>query len=344
MSRIRLNKRAGRWIIALAALVFMITWSGGFLTRKIQPAAAQGVKGLPLPEGAATVTAAMQQTAPQLDIAGTVESEELIHLSARISAYVDQVFVSAGDAVKKGDVLISLDDRELKKQRDFAQADFVQAEIEFNRTKELLSASVATDQQMTTARANYDRAKSALERMTVLLSYAQTVSPIDGIVTDRRIEAGDLANPGELLLAVYDTERMRIVAPIPVRLAGKLNIGEPIRITLDGYGEASGIVSEVVREIDPSSRTQQVRIRLDPLSRPVLPGTFGRVWLHDEARNCLMIPASCVFAAGQLEMVQAVENGRVMRRLVRTGPRSGDSVEILSGLADGETVLLQPIR
>jgi RND family efflux transporter MFP subunit len=273
-----------------------------------------------------------------------VESEELIHLSARISAYVDQVFVSAGDPVKKGDVLITLDDRELKKQRDFAQADFVQAEIEFNRTKELLSASVATDQQMTSARANYDRTKSALERMNVLLSYAQIVSPIDGIVTDRRIEAGDLASPGEVLLSVYDTQHMRIVAPIPIRLAGNLKIGEPARITLDGFGEVQGTVAEVVREIDPSSRTQQVRIRLEPLAQPVLPGTFGRVWLHDEPRNCLMIPASCVYAVGQLEMVQAVENGRVMRRLVRTGPKAGDAVEILSGLADGETVLLQPIR
>lgn len=338
------QKKAVRWVAGVVALALMILWSGGIFDRKLSEGQAQGVKGLLLPENAQTVTAVVEDVAPMIDIAGTVEAEELIHLSARISAYVDQVFVSAGDPVKKGEVLITLDDREVRKQQEIADADFVQAEVEFNRTRELLKGNAATEQQMTSAKANDARAKAALERMNVMLSYAQIISPIDGIVTDRRIEAGDLANPGEILLSVYDTQRMRIVVPVPVRLAGKLKIGGKALITMDGYGDAQGTVTEVVREIDPSSRTQQVRIHLEPVEQPVLPGTFGRVWVHDDARKSVMIPASCVYPVGQLELVQTVEDGRVMRRLVKTGPTAGDAVEILSGLAGGETVLLQPIR
>ncbi len=333
-----------RWVLALGALVFMIVWSGGFLDRKLAPAVGPGVKGVPLPPDAETVTVEIKELAPLIDIAGTVESEEIIHLSSRISAYVSQVFVSAGDAVKKGDILVTLDDREIKQQRDMAQADAVQAEIEYNRTKELFEKKVSTDQQMTAARATSDRAKAALERMNVLMTYARIIAPIDGIVTDRRIEAGDLANPGEPLLAVYDQHRMRITVPVPVRLADRLSVGEEAAVTLDGFNDSQGTVTEVVAEIDTSSRTRQVRIRLQPFDRPLLPGTFGRVWVHDDARKSVVIPASCVYAVGQLEMVQLAREGRLLRRLVRTGPSADDSVEILSGLSGGELLLLQPIR
>ncbi|MDD2237197.1 MAG: efflux RND transporter periplasmic adaptor subunit [Kiritimatiellae bacterium] len=339
-----ISRKNMRWILALAALVFMIVWSGGFLNRKLAPAVGPGIKGTPLPPDAETVTVEIKEQAPLIDIAGTVESEEIIHLSSRISAYVSQVFVSAGDAVKKGDVLVTLDDREIKQQRDMAQADAVQAEIEFNRTRELFEKKVSTDQQMTAARATYDRAKSALERMNVMMTYAQIIAPIDGIVTDRRIEAGDLANPGEPLLAVYDQHRMRITVPVPVRLADRLSVGEKTTVTLDGFDDSQGTVTEVVAEIDPSSRTRQVRIRLQPFDRPLLPGTFGRVWVHDHARNSVVIPTSCVYTIGQLEMVQVVRENRLLRRLVRTGPSTDDSVEILSGLSGGEQILLQPIR
>ena len=76
----------------------------------------------------------------------------------------------------------------------------------------------------------------------------------------------------------------------------------------------------------------------------VLPGTFGRVWIKDDPRLTILVPVSAVYAIGQLELVQVVRGNRIIRRLVKTGPRMGDAIEILSGLEDGDTILVDPVK
>ena len=161
------------------------------------------------------------------------------------------------------------------------------------------------------------------------------------LVTERRIEAGDLANPGMLLLAVYDPSRMRLEAPVPVRLLDRLAVGQSVEVTLDRPAKVfPGTVSEIVSEVDPASRTQLVKIHLDVADGDVLPGTFGRLWVDAGPREVIAIPSSAVIRVGQLEFVQAVRDGRVVRRLVKTGPARDTSVEILSGLSAGDVILV----
>jgi RND family efflux transporter MFP subunit len=304
-----------------------------------------GEAGKALPKGTPTVTVKVEQVSPRIDIAGTVESEERINLSSRISAYVQQVFASAGNAVSKGQELIILDDREMKQELAMAEAELNQAETELRRTQELIRSNAATDQQLTTVRANYDRAKSAVERIKVMLTYTRIISPIDGVVTERRVEVGDLANPGEVLLGVYDARNLRIVVPVPVRLVEKLPLGTKTQVELEPHGAVSGVVSEIVGEIDPESRTQDVKVRLEEMPQVVIPGTFGRVWVLEDAHPGILVPQEAVYKIGQLEMVQVVrDDERVVSRMVRTGPVYGDRVEILSGLQDGETIVTAPIH
>lgn len=306
---------------------------------QVQPGKVDAVAGAPLPAGAAVVTMKVQELAPRIDVIGTVASEKTITLSARLSAYVQEVSVSAGDHVKAGQMLLTLDDREIREQRAAAEAQFKQADREFQRVKSLMEKGAATEQSVTAAEAAFTSAKAQLDRVNVLLSYAQVTAPIDGVVTERRVEAGDLASPGQPLLVVYDPTRMRLEVPVPVRLIPRVALGGKVEVTLDQTKlPVGGEITEIVSEIDPLSRTRKVKVRLAS-AEGVLPGTFGRLWLEDEARPTLLLPPAAITRVGQLEAVRVVQEGRLIQRLVRSGPARGDQVEILSGLNAGEQVL-----
>jgi RND family efflux transporter MFP subunit len=320
----------------LPFLLLLLAACGG---PKVQPGKVDAVAGAPLPADAALVTVAEQALAPRIDVVGTVASEKTITLSARLGAYVQEVFVSAGDRVKAGQLLVNLDDREIREQFTAAEAQFKQADREYQRVRSLMEKGAATEQSKTAAEAAYTAARAQLEQVKVMLTYARVTAPIDGVVTERRVEVGDLAGPGQPLLVVYDPSRMRLEVPVPVRLIQRVALGAKVEVTLDQARQpVAGEITEIVSEIDPLSRTRKVKVRLVG-TEDVLPGTFGRLWLEDDARPTVLLPPAAITRVGQLETVRVARDGRLYQRLVRSGPARGDQVEILSGLNAGEQVL-----
>ena len=337
-------KKYTKLIVGLVGLAAVIAWSGGFLAKKVKPGKLENQASVAVPAEAATIAAQAESAPVRVEVVGTTASEEKINLSARIPAYVSEVLASAGDRVKKGQKLIVLDDRDIRQQLAGAEAQLNQAKTEYERAKQLFEKEATTQQALTAAESMYAGARAQVEQVKVMLTYAQVESPIDGIVTERRIEAGDLANPGMLLLAVYDPLRMRLEAPVPVRLVDRLALGQKVEVSLERPARVlKGKVAEIVSEVDAASRTQLVKVHLDGVEGDVLPGTFGRLWVEAESREAVFAPAAAIRQNGQLAFVQVVRDGRAVRRLVKTGPARGDRVEILSGLRAGDVILANPI-
>jgi len=260
-------------------------------------------------------------------------------LSAKIPAHVRKVMVAAGSEVRAGQELIALDDREFREQLAAAESQLRQAEAEYQRAKSLRAEGAATEQQLLAAETGRDAARAQVERARVMLSYATITSPIAGIVTDRRIEEGDLAGPGQPLLTVYDPTRMRIEAAVPSRLIAFLTPGLDVEVVLTHpEGRRRATITEIVSEIDPATRTQKVKALLDDASG-LRPGAFARLVVVAEPVPIIRLPESAVRRVGQLETVRVVRDGYLIRRLVRTGARRDGWVEILAGLEEGETVV-----
>lgn len=337
--------RMAKPLFGAAILVVIILWSVGVFRTRTPPGVVEHHPGLPVPPNAALFTVKSEAIAPRVDVVGTVASATKVNLSARIPACVKEVFISAGSAVKKGQELLTLDDREIREQVTAAEAQFKQAEAELNRARQLYDNKATTEQALTAAQSMFTAARAQWERSKVMLTYAQITAPMDGIVTDRRVEPGDLANPGQLLLAIYDPANMQLEAPVPVRLLARLPVGQGVQVTLDRPAtNFQGRVRQIVSEIDPLSRTQLVKVQIDGAPANIMPGTFGRLWVDDDARHATVVPSSAVYAVGQIELVQVVKNQRAIRRAVRTGPKHGTSVEVLSGLDAGDVVLVNPIQ
>ena len=334
-------KNSWKPTVGLVALLGLMVYSSGACHHKTGTESVEALPGRALASGELTAVAVRTSLFARVDLVGTAASDRSVNLSARLSAYVQEVRATAGDRVKAGDLLVALDDREIREQLTAAEAQFKQAESEFKRTRQLFEAKASTEQALTAAESGFQAARAQVEQVRVMMSYAQVAAPLDGIVTERRVEVGDLANPGQILLAVYDPTRMRLEVPVPVRLLDRFAPNQDVQVKLDYPARAvAGKVTEIVSEIDPHSRTRKVKILLEDRSGDVLPGAFGRVWVDDAEHEGVWVPAAAVQRSGQLESVELVQGDRVVRRLVRSRALDDGRVEILSGLQGGETVVV----
>ncbi len=340
-----LVKLAWRPVAGLIGLVVLVLWSSGAWDTKTGPGKVESLPGVPLPEGATTLVAKASLTASPIEVVGSVVPEAPVNLSARLPATIQSMRVAAGDGVTNGQVLATLDDRDIREQLAAVESQFRQAETEYNRTLGLFQKGAATDQMRVAALSGFESARARLQQVRVMLSYALVVSPMDGLVTDRRMQAGDLAGPGQLLMTVYDPLRMRVEIPVPVRLLPRFALGQALDVSLDGVaGTVRGTVREIVAEVDPLSRTRKVKLQLDMGAARILPGTYARVVVEGDSHPAVRVPAAAIVRIGQQEFIQVVSEGRVIRRVVRTGVAQGDQVEVLSGLADGDVILPEPVK
>ena len=338
-------RRLWRPAAGLGGLVVLVIWSGGACESKVAPGKAEYQPGVAIPPGARTYTVQVERVAARVDVIGAAAAEQRVDLSARISASVRELHVLAGDHVTNGQVLAVLDDRDILQQVAAAEAQYKQAQQECRRVQQLFEKAATTAQAREGAEAACQSAAARLQEAQVMLSYTRLASPIDGVVADRRIEAGDLAAPGQVLLSVYDPRNMRFEAPVPMRLIPRFSLGQSLDVALDGFDNpVKGVVREVVSEVDPRSRTQMVKVHLEALPKAVLPGTYGWIWVDGAVRDVRSAPAAAIYRVGQQELVQVVADGRALRRVVTTGEKQGDRVEVLSGLEAGEVVLLDPVK
>lgn len=351
----RLLRRLLVALIGLAALVLTIAWMSGWFHAKVPPGEIAGEK--PNLAGRTWVQAKMVQTTENVDAVGTVSPRRKTIVASQILATISRIMVHAGEPVRKNQLLVTLDDRELQAQLREAeaaiaasQADLVTREHDFQRYKIMY-------EEKTVAKEDYDKFKGAYEvaqaqlhraqeqvnRIKVMLSYTQIHAPVSGVVTNRFADPGDLAAPGKPLLALHDPNDLELHASVRETLIRTVHPGMALPVHIDAVGlDLEGRVREIVPQAQEASRAVVVKITLptDKTNRLYV-GMFGRVALPIGHAERVVVPVAAVQYVGQLELIEvAGPNGAIERRFIRTGRRFGDNVEILSGLAGGEKIAL----
>jgi multidrug efflux pump subunit AcrA (membrane-fusion protein) len=191
--------------------------------------------------------------------------------------------------------------------------------------------------------AKITQAQAEVTNAEVYLSYATLRSPIDGVVLEKKAEIGTLATPGAPLLTIEDPQSYRLEANVPESQVGEITLGMHVRVVVDALGqkELAGTVGEIVPVADPASRTFVVKVDLPPATG-LRSGMYGKACFPIGQRLALLLPQAAVMERGQLQSVFVVEEGKIARlRLVKTGKRHDNKVEILSGLKAGEMVVLE---
>lgn len=240
-----------------------------------------------------------------------------------------------------------------------AEANLDLAQSTFKRMEELASKKSISNQEfddasarLKSAQAVYDMARARRSRLDsklaevqqeiratrIMPDYTRIAAPFSGVVTAKSEEPGNLAAPGAPLLTVEREGAYRLEASVDESKLPFVKTGQTVETTLDALDRHLPVrVSEIVPAVDSASRAYIVKIDL-----PVLPnvrsGMFGRAWFPMGARKVVTVPAAAVVERGQLQSVFVIEDGVVRNRLITTGTRQMNAMEVLSGLSEGEKV------
>jgi RND family efflux transporter MFP subunit len=201
--------------------------------------------------------------------------------------------------------------------------------------------------QIARAAAGIQEAQAASEASSVSRSYATVAAPFDGVVTQKLIEAGNMAAPGVPLLTVEDTRAFRLEVRIDQSRASLVRPGQAVEVAIDDGAPATarsmtGRVAEISHVVDENAHAFLAKIDL-PATPAVRSGMFGRARFAGAARRVLAVPAASVVRQGQLTSVFVVDGSGIARlRLVSVGEPSAGAIEVRAGLDPDEIVVVDP--
>jgi RND family efflux transporter MFP subunit len=278
------------------------------------------------------------------EVVGSVQSRQRAEIEPKISARVERILVAPGSVVKAGDLLAQLDAREIQARLDQANASLDQAESDLGRFTALLEQDTVTQAEFDAVKARQLVAQAVKVEAETMLGYTRITAPFAGVITRKLAEVGDLALPGRPLVVLEDPDALRLDADVPEALIGHVPLGAELSVSVASVSQPiSGRVSEVAPAADPQSRTFLVRVDLPP-TKGLRLGQFGRVAVPVEGNSALRVPASAVLVRGQMEIVFVIDEGKAKMRLVKTGKRLGDEVELVSGVESGERLVGGPLN
>ncbi len=287
------------------------------------------------------------------EVIGTVRARDTVEISSTVMGRVAELHCALGARVKAGELIARLSVQELTARLDQARENLAQAALELARTTRLRASGATTGAEYDAATSRHRLAEAAQAEAMAMAGYAAVRAPFAGIVTAKRANQGDMAMPGRPLCVVEDPAALRFEATVPEGLARAFAQAPTIQVLLDAPGPAlTTTVAEVSPNADATSRTVLVKLALpqDPRLRA---GAFGRATVPANPVRVLTAPARAVVRNGQLEAVYVVGDGAARMRLVRTGRSADDRIEVVSGLREGELVVIdvadrlvdgQPVR
>lgn len=278
------------------------------------------------------------------EVVGTVQSRLRAEIAPKVTALVERMLVAPGSVVKKGDLLVQLDDREILARLAQARATFEQADKDLKRFTELLGNGTITQAEFDAVQARQRVAAAARDEAETMLGYTKILAPFDGVITRKLADVGDLASPGRTLLVLEDPHSLRLETNVPEALIGHVKLGEILSARIESVHEPiEGEVSEVAPAADPASRTFLVKVDLPSVAGLRL-GQFGRLSVPVPGSAAIRVPESALLVRGQMEIVFVAAGGKAQLRLVKTGKHVGDEVELLSGVDAGEQVIVDKVN
>ncbi len=290
-----------------------------------------------------------------------VEAVRQSTVAAQISGRVVEVRFDVGDVVKKGEVIVRIDERAASQavaastaQVQEAQATLANARAQYERSKQLAAQKFISPAGLEKAETDYKAAQARVSSIvagagqaSTERSFATIVAPYGGVVSARHVEVGEMATPGKPLMTGFDPSSLRVVANLPQAQLPAIQAANRAWVEIPALGkriEAKQIT--VVPSADPRTHTTRVRLDLPADVGGIYPGVFARAHFATGRTTRLLVPRAAVFQRSEVTAVYVIDGqGLPQLRQVRLGA-AGDAqgVEVLSGLMPGERVALEPVK
>ena len=308
-----------------------------------------------------TAAVEMREVALTFSAEAVIEAVRQSTVAAQVAGRIIDLRFDVGDFVKKGDVIVRIDERAAAQAQEASEAQVRQAEaelrnarVQYERSKQLVAQKFLSEAALDKAESDY---KAAQERMTALLAgaslaatergFATVVAPYSGVVSARHVELGEMATPGKPLMTGFDPATLRVTATVPQAQIGAIQASGKARVEIPSVGkwiEARRVT--IVPSADPRTHTTQVRLELPADVRGVYPGIYARAHFVVGREPRLLVPRAAVVRRSEVVAAYVVGgDGSVQLRQIRLGTAGDEtSVEVLAGLRPGERVALEPLK
>jgi RND family efflux transporter MFP subunit len=313
------------------------------------------------PLGVKTAAVEMRDVELSYSAEAVIEAVRQSTVSAQVSGRIVELRFDVGDYVKKGEVIVRIDERAAARALEASEAQVRQAEaelrnarVQYERSKQLVSQKFLSEAALDKSESDY---KAAQARLTALLagagqaaterSFATIVAPYSGVVSARHVELGEMAVPGKPLMTGFDPGTLRVTATVPQAQIGAIQASGRARVEIPSLGkwiEARRVT--IVPSADPRTHTTQVRLELPAEVRGVYPGIYARAHFIVGREPRLLVPRAAVVQRSEVVAAYVVSGDGVPQlRQIRLGAASDErSVEVLAGLRPGERVALEPLK
>jgi RND family efflux transporter MFP subunit len=306
-----------------------------------------------------TKTVSEDSSNPFLTVSGKIEAAKSANISTRMMGYVDKIYVGVGDKVTKGQLLISVNNADVSAQLaqvnagiTEAEAAYTNAEKDFNRFTALFQENSASQKELDDITANYNMAKARVESakqmkngVNAQMGYANIRAPFNGVVTNKFINAGDMANPGMSLMEVESPGTYQVLAMVPESEILAVKNDTEVSVQIKALNKSiKGKVTEVSTSSKNTGGQYLVKVILDKTDVQILSGMYATVQFpiaRTTTSSAVMIPVEAIVKKGQLSGIYTVsQSNTALLRWLRLGRTFGYQVEVLSGLSADEQYIV----
>ncbi len=276
-----------------------------------------------------------------ISISGSLEPDEQIEIRSEIPGVVESINFKEGSKVSEGQVLIRVNDIELRAQLSKALTAKKLASENERRAKLLLEKQAISQEEYDIASADFQSASAEAELISAQLSKTVLKAPFSGTIGLRSISKGTYVTPSTVIAKLVNTEDLKITFSVPEKYAPQVHVGTVLNFTTsDSDEQYEATIYAIDPEIEVSTRTLRVRAIMDNREKNLYPGGFANVILPLETINdALLVPTESLIPVQNGKRVFISHNGRAKEIDVQTGSRTGSSVRVISGLKAGDTVI-----
>jgi RND family efflux transporter MFP subunit len=356
------RKRVARGARLTVIAVFVVLALGAARTVISRISNAQGLEADTVRAAAQYVRTTTVQSAGKgqtITLPGTLQGFVQAPVAARAGGYLRRWTKDIGSRVQQGELLAEIETPELDQQlsqavaaRNQTAASLELARTTMDRWEALRKRDAVSQQELEERRSNYTQARANLagadanvERLKQLESFKRVTAPFSGVITRRNVDIGDLIDSNKQLFQLSQTDPLRVYVNVPQAYAQLIKPGQPATVTQSEMRGHSfkGQVARTASAIDASSRTMQVEVQIPNKDGALMPGAFVNVDLTAAPSGVLTVPSNALMFRSQGVLVAKVDGGgNVQLQTVRLGRNFGETVEVLSGLAGNEQLVLNP--
>lgn len=326
-------------VVIVLVVIALLAWPKLKSSNNSVPQAGAGQRNMKLPVEA--VVLKPRELENKLIITGSVIANESAELRSEASGRVAGIYFKEGEFVKKGKLLLEINDEELKAQLDKAKYNFKLNQDSEYRNRMLLEKEAISQEEYDNALNRLNTAMADIKLFEAQIERTKVYAPFDGYIGLRLLSEGAYITPNNIIASIYSLNPAKLEFSVPARYSARVTQGRNIRFTVENDNTSyEGKVYAVEPQIDQNTRTLKIRAEADNKDGRLLPGQFVRIELIFETiQNAVLVPTEAIIQEMEGAKVYVSRNGRAFPVRVETGIRTATDLEIVSGLQIGDTLV-----